>query len=56
MHSNSGIPLRFLLPVLNMLIAVALLAGLLGGIGEGSTILWLLIMGAKDLQLPEPSK
>lgn len=35
---------------------VFMLAGLLGGIGEGSTILWLLIMGAKNLPLPEPSK
>ncbi len=31
--------------------AVFMLAGLLGGMGEGSTILWLLIMGAKDLPL-----
>lgn len=28
---------------------VFMLAGLLGGIGEGSTILWLLIVGARDL-------
>jgi Domain of unknown function (DUF4386) len=35
--------------------AVFMLAGLFGGIGEGATILWLLIMGAKDRPLVEPS-
>ena len=32
--------------------SVFMLAGLFGGIGEGSTILWLLIMGAKERQEP----
>ncbi len=34
---------------------VFMLAGLFGAIGEGGTILWLLIMGAKDQPLTQPS-
>jgi len=30
-------------------------AAVLGGLGEGSTMLWLLIKGAKDRQLTEPA-
>lgn len=31
------------------------IAAVLGGLGEGSTMLWLLIKGAKDQPLPEPA-